>query len=43
MKQVRERSLMFMKNNLSNIEFMDVNIDIQPSYLIIPYGGEYSE
>jgi vacuolar protein sorting-associated protein 13A/C len=41
--QVKERSLLFMKNNLHNIEHMDLNIDIQPSYLLMPQNGVYTE
>jgi hypothetical protein len=41
--QVRERSVQYMKNNLGNIKFIDVNIDIEPSYLLIPQYGVFSE
>lgn len=41
--QVKERSYMFMKNNLQNIQYMDLNIDIEPSYLIMPQNGEFNE
>ena len=41
--RVKERSYMFMKNNLQNIKHMDLNIDIQPSYLFVPQNGVYAE
>ncbi len=37
--QAKERSILFMKNNLQNVQQMQLNIDIQPSYMIIPENG----
>lgn len=28
-----------MKNNLQNIQQMELNVDIQPSYLLVPERG----
>lgn len=42
-KQARERSVQYMKNNLGNIRFVDLNIEIEPSYLLIPQNGVFSE
>ncbi len=41
--QAKERSILFMKNNLQNINQIDLNIDVQPSYLVIPENGTFSE
>ena len=41
--KAKERSLIFMKNNLDKIPKTDINIDIQPSYLLIPENGELNE
>jgi hypothetical protein len=34
---------MFMKNNLDKIPQTDINIDIQPSYLLMPENGILNE
>ena len=31
-----ERFVLYMKNNLDHIQQLDLNIDVQPSYLVIP-------
>jgi hypothetical protein len=41
--KVKERSLIFMKNNLDKIPRTIINVDVQPSYLIIPENGELNE
>ena len=41
--QAKERSFVFMKNNLDKIPQTDMNIDIQPSYLLIPENSFFSE
>jgi hypothetical protein len=41
--KVKERSLAFMKNNLDKIPRTVINVDLQPSYLIIPENGELNE
>ena len=43
MSQAKERSYIFMKNNLEKIPKTEVNIDIQPSYLLIPENGFLKE
>jgi hypothetical protein len=40
---VKEHSLIYMKNNLQHIRKTDINIDIQPSYLLIPENGSFEE
>ena len=39
----KERSVLFMKNNLGHIQQMDLNVEIQPSYLVVPFNGVYNE
>ncbi|RNA03908.1 vacuolar sorting-associated 13A [Brachionus plicatilis] len=37
--KVKQRSILYMKNNLQNIQQMEVNVEIFPSYLIVPKKG----
>ena len=32
-----------MKNNLQNIQQMDLNIEIEPSFVLVPENGVYNE
>ena len=41
--QAKERSILFMKNNLQTVQQMELNIDIQPSYMLIPENGVYTK
>ena len=41
--EAKERSVLYMKNNLDHIQQLDLNIDVQPSYLVVPENGIFSE
>ena len=41
--RVKEHSIMYMKNNLQNIEKIDLNIDIDPSFIILSQDGIFKE
>ena len=41
--KAKDRSLLFMKNNLQNIQQMEVNVQIEPSLVVIPENGFYKE
>lgn len=41
--QVKQRSILFMKNNLQNIQQMDININIYPSFLLLPQNGTFTQ
>ena len=41
--KVKDRSLLFMKNNLQQIQQMELNIDIKPSFVLIHENGLYTE
>ncbi|CAF0704730.1 unnamed protein product [Brachionus calyciflorus] len=41
--KVKQRSILYMKNNLQNIQQMELNIDIQPSYLLVPEKGNLQD
>jgi hypothetical protein len=32
-----------MKNNIQNIQKIDINIDIDPSFLLVPQNGKFEK
>ena len=41
--RVKDRSLQYMRNNLQNIQRIDLDISIEPSLLLVPENGKFSK
>ena len=41
--QVKKSSFSFVENNIKNIDYVELDIDIKPIYFVIPHNGIFTE